>query len=272
MDLDKSVSILGCGWLGLPLARQLVKRGYTVKGSTTTPKKLETFKEFRIEPFLIECSPELGGKRVKFFFLSDTLFLNIPFRRDLKDPRFYRDQIESVLSYVYTSPIRFIVFASSTAVYPESCAHALEDGLFRPDNPRAKVLYEIEQFLLRHDQFKTTIIRFGGLYGPQRKIGGFMAGRKDVPDGEKPVNLIHLDDAVNIAARVITKDIRGEIFNAVSDKHPTRKRLYTRMALKEGLEPPQFLQEPAKVYKIITNDKVKQRLGYIFQHPDPLKD
>ncbi len=268
----KTVSILGCGWLGLPLARQLLKRGYTVKGSTTTPQKLETLKELRIEPFLIDCSPELNGKRVKFFFLSNTLFLDIPFRRDLPDPAFYREQIESVLSYVYTSPIQFIVFASSTAVYPESCVYAMEGEVFHPDNPRAKILHDIEQHLLGHDQFQTTIIRFGGLYGPQRKIGGFMAGKKGVSEGEKPVNLIHLDDAVHITARVITKDVRGEIFNAVSDKHPTRKRLYTRMAIKEGLEPPEFLEEPVRTYKIVTNDKVKQRLGYVFQHPDPLKE
>lgn len=30
-----TVSILGCGWLGLPLAEQLLAEGYSVKGSTT---------------------------------------------------------------------------------------------------------------------------------------------------------------------------------------------------------------------------------------------
>ena len=39
------VSILGCGWLGLPLAKALIGEGYTVKGSTTTPAKLNLLKE-----------------------------------------------------------------------------------------------------------------------------------------------------------------------------------------------------------------------------------
>ena len=28
------ISILGCGWLGLPLAKALLKNGFSVKGST----------------------------------------------------------------------------------------------------------------------------------------------------------------------------------------------------------------------------------------------
>jgi 3-hydroxyisobutyrate dehydrogenase-like beta-hydroxyacid dehydrogenase len=31
---NESISILGCGWLGLPLAGELVREGYAVKGST----------------------------------------------------------------------------------------------------------------------------------------------------------------------------------------------------------------------------------------------
>ena len=41
MSQKDEISIMGCGWLGLPLAAQLVKAGYNVKGSTTTPEKLE---------------------------------------------------------------------------------------------------------------------------------------------------------------------------------------------------------------------------------------
>ena len=37
----ETITILGCGWLGLPLAQTLVKEGYSVKGSTTTEDKLE---------------------------------------------------------------------------------------------------------------------------------------------------------------------------------------------------------------------------------------
>ena len=34
------ISILGCGWLGLPLAKHFIAQGYTVKGSTTRAERL----------------------------------------------------------------------------------------------------------------------------------------------------------------------------------------------------------------------------------------
>ena len=34
------VSILGCGWLGLPLAKSLIEKGFSVNGSTTSVEKI----------------------------------------------------------------------------------------------------------------------------------------------------------------------------------------------------------------------------------------
>ena len=41
MIKKQKISIVGLGWLGLPLAVQLQKRGYAINGSTTTLDKLE---------------------------------------------------------------------------------------------------------------------------------------------------------------------------------------------------------------------------------------
>ena len=39
---NKKVSVLGCGWYGLALAKKLISLGYDVKGSTTSEAKLDT--------------------------------------------------------------------------------------------------------------------------------------------------------------------------------------------------------------------------------------
>ena len=49
----QKVSILGCGWLGIPLAKALLKKGLLVKGSTTTVEKISLLKSFGVEPHLI---------------------------------------------------------------------------------------------------------------------------------------------------------------------------------------------------------------------------
>ena len=48
------ISILGCGWLGLPLAKKLIENGYEVKGSTTSESKLELLKNAGISPYQIK--------------------------------------------------------------------------------------------------------------------------------------------------------------------------------------------------------------------------
>jgi 3-hydroxyisobutyrate dehydrogenase-like beta-hydroxyacid dehydrogenase len=48
------ISILGCGWLGLPLAKSLLAKSYEVKGSTTSENKLEVLINAGILPFQIQ--------------------------------------------------------------------------------------------------------------------------------------------------------------------------------------------------------------------------
>jgi len=265
----RSITILGCGWLGFPLAQRLVQLGFKVKGSSTRQNKLPLLEKSGIKPFLVTSVPQLTGEGIDRFFQSKILFLNIPFRRNLKDPVYYKQQIDSVIPYVTASPIEFVIFASSTSVYPESVEEALEDRPIAPDNLRAEVLRAAEQSLLDSKEFQTTVIRFAGLYGGDRQIGRILAGRKGLAEAKAPVNLIHLEDCINIVVQIIEQDMRGGIINACSDGHPTRQELYTKAALHYGLEPPQFGDQPQGRFKVVGNAKLKEKLNYVFKHPDP---
>lgn len=267
---DQTISILGCGWLGLPLAEHLIQLGFPVKGSTTTKNKVSLLEESRITPFIIEAIPQLSGDRIDSFFQSKILVLTIPFRRTLEDPAYYKQQIDSVIAYVEKSPVEFVIFSSSTSIYPASMKIASEDIEIAPDNARSKILMSVEQALKSNQNFEVTILRFSGLYGGKRRIGKFLAGREGLPDGKSPVNLVHLDDCIEIVTQIIQKDIRNEIINVCSDGHPTRQELYIKAANHYGLEPPQFSSQPTKRLKIVSNVKLKSKLKYTFAHPDPL--
>ena len=266
-----SVSVLGCGWLGLPLAKHLVTQGFIVKGSTTSPDKLPVLKDAKIKPFLIICGPPLVGENIPEFFDARTLFLNVPFRRDM-EPSVYKKQIDAIVDRLRGSCIEFVVFASSTAVYPRTLKEAREGVRFTPDNPRSRTLYEIERSLLEERRFQTTLIRFAGLYGGSRRIGDFLTGPKRLSRSNGPANLIHLEDCVGIVHEVIQKDARGEIFNACSDVHPYKEELYTKAAKNMGLAAPSFNEESSVSSKVVINEKIKKELGYRFKHPDPLDD
>ena len=48
----KVVSVIGCGWLGFPLAKLLINKGFSVKGSTTQQEKISLLENAGIEAYL----------------------------------------------------------------------------------------------------------------------------------------------------------------------------------------------------------------------------
>jgi 3-hydroxyisobutyrate dehydrogenase-like beta-hydroxyacid dehydrogenase len=58
MIQSSSISILGYGWLGKPLAKKLADMGFSIKASTTTIDKLAELEQSGIQPFHIDLSPE----------------------------------------------------------------------------------------------------------------------------------------------------------------------------------------------------------------------
>ena len=68
-----SISVLGCGWLGEPLAYYLEKKGNAVNGSSRSTKKLERLKQNGVIPHNVDCTLEL---KTSPFFDSTILVLS----------------------------------------------------------------------------------------------------------------------------------------------------------------------------------------------------
>ena len=72
MNLEGTqIALLGCGWLGMPLAKKLIRHGALVKGSVTSESGLEVLKQEGIEPHLIEVTPDFDHRQHERFFLSE---------------------------------------------------------------------------------------------------------------------------------------------------------------------------------------------------------
>lgn len=268
-----TISILGCGWLGLPLAQHLQNRGHTIKGSTTSPQKMELLKEKDILPFLIALEPELECKDCADFWDSDILVLNIPPGRGSTDVEAYHTrQMEAVIEKVKTSSISFVIFVSSTSVYPEKPGIVDEDDAIAGKAVRrsGNALIKAEQMFRSQSEFETTVVRFGGLYGYDRHPAKYLSGRKNLDNGNAPVNLIHRDDCIAIIQEIIEKNVRGKTFNAVSDGHPPKSMYYPAVAKALGLEPPAYKEDHGKDYKIVSNEKLRLVLDYHFKYPNPM--
>lgn len=267
----QSIAILGCGWLGLPLGQQLSQEGFLVNGSTTRAEKLSHLATAGIKPFLIRIGDRIEGEQLDLFLKSDILFLNIPPGR--KTPNIasiYPQKIQLILSALADSSIKKIIFASSTSVYGFSEEKINESSPTLPETASGKALLQAEQLLQRQKQFQVTILRLAGLAGANRHPGRFLAGKKDLPNGLAPVNLVHQEDCIQIIKAIINQEKWGEIYNVCSDKHPTKVLLYTMKARDLNLPLPQFIPNNLSRFKLISNQKVKESLNYTFLHPDPM--
>jgi len=267
--MQQQISILGCGWLGFPLAKFLLEKNYKINGSTTNPSKLDFLHKKGIKSFLIELNPEL--KNAGKFFHAETLIINIPPPRVENKIEFHKKQVESILSEAKKSPLKNILFVSSTSVYGNINKEIAEEDETFPETESGKALAEVEKLLRNETDINITILRFGGLIGYERNPGNFLADKTNLKDGSAPVNLIHRDDCVSIIYNIIENKIWNETFNACMPEHPAKKEFYTAAALKLNLIPPQFDEDEKTSYKIISPAKLISTLNYKFTYSNPME-
>lgn len=260
--MSKSISILGCGWLGLPLAEHLTQQGYQVKGTTTTENKLDILREKGISPYLAMLNPELSISD-RSFFDSDILIINIPPSTLKKGPDYHPRQITSLVQNLKNHTFKKIFYVSSTSVYPETNGLVDERMNLTAENDRQKALLQAEKELQKPET-GTIILRCGGLMGYDRQPTKFLnmnSRGKSRKSPDTPVNYIHRDDVVAIIAMLMEKEGHSEIFNLVAPMHPLRKEF-----MKENMEE----ANPESSYKIVSSEKIVQFLDYKFKYPDPL--
>lgn len=265
--MRNTVSILGCGWFGTALGKNLLSKRYIVKGSTTTTEKYNELELTGIQPYYIKIGSDSIEIDYASFFNTDILVIAVPPQRIENIEEIFPLQMEHIIQYIQKLKIQKVLFISSTSVYESVNKIVREGDEGIPEKQSGKALLKAENRLLNLKNVKTTVVRFAGLIGYNRNPARFLLGKNNVP-GDAPVNLIHRDDCVKIITEIIEKNIWGEVFNACSPDHPTKKKFYTRAAKISDLPVPGFVENKEN-YKIISSDKLVEKLEYSFEYPSP---
>jgi len=257
-----TISILGCGWYGIALGKALVKQGFAVNGSTTSPEKMKSISDAGLLPYVVQIGTDSEHFDSKFF-QCDVLVISIPPRFRKGETADYLPKIRNIIKAIEKYKISKVIYISSTGVYGDHNSEVNELSAPAPDTESGRVLLEAEKIFQSQIAFKTTILRFGGLIGPERHPGRFFAGKKDIPNGKAPVNLIHLDDCVGISIAIIQQNAFGYLFNACSPHHPQKAEFYRQAALQAGLAAPEFIDELTS-WKIVNSINIPAVLHYQF--------
>lgn len=256
----QTISILGCGWVGLPLATDFVRSGHLVKGSATNGFTLEVLKKSGVEGHLVNFSEsQLPSNEL---LDCDILIITIPPGKSNGEEKSL-ELHRKIVEFASKSRARTAIYTSSTSAYSDEAKLVTE-----VDSPTDNLTVKLEN-LYRDKIPNLIIVRFGGLYGPNRNPGKFLAGKTGLQKPNAPINMTHLEDAIQGISCLATSDKTG-IYNVVAPIHPSREEFYTAQAQKENLTLPVFDKMDITIGKIVSSEKLINEFNFKFIHPDPM--
>lgn len=260
--MEQHWHIVGLGWLGSAIAKELFVRKMRVSGTCRSKEKAMALQadmpslEVTLWNSVTESAPHIPPGVTH-------LVLAIP--PSGRDSAQYAAVVMGVVSQLLiASPEAKFIFTSSTSVYPEAPGVYDEGGVVQG---KGSQVVQAAEYALRSSWTKHWIIRLSGLAGYGRVPGRYFAGKP--VEGNKLVNLIHRDDIVSFMMQFAAFDNALGIVNLTCPKAVTRTALYTLNAQQYGFEMPVFIDSEQEERRIISSrfDLFK---SFTFKYDSPL--
>jgi nucleoside-diphosphate-sugar epimerase len=217
----RTVLVVGCGYLGLPLARRLLVTGWHVSGLTASQESAERLNAESFAVYPIDISTAAAFTRLPQRQFNVVIHCASSGRGGAESYRaVFFNGTKNLLSLL---DFDHLLITSSTSVYAQTDGSRVnEDSPVTPDRETGRILLSAENLALEHGG---TVARLAGLYGPGRcvPLQKLLAGTALLEgQGERVVNSLHQADAISALA-FLAGAKPGGIFN-VADNQPVTQR------------------------------------------------
>jgi nucleoside-diphosphate-sugar epimerase len=279
------VAILGCGYVGLELGRQLAAAGHSPVGVRRSEDGLAAIRDAGFDAVQADVTDADSLSAVPD--VDAAVFAASSGGRGADAAReVYVEGLRTAIEHFGAredSPEQF-VYTSSTGVYGDHDGDWVdEETPLDPTTEKTEVLVEAERVTReRAPEFgmDPTVVRFAGLYGPDRyRLTRYLDG----PVTEGYLNMVHREDAAGVVRFALTDDAAAdsEVLLAVDDEPVSKWDFADWLADEAGVEHPEKqtveerleagdLSEPAerrlRTSKRCSNDRLGE-LGYEFAYP-----
>lgn len=261
----KTVSILGCGWLGKALAKALIAQGYSVKGSVTSAQKHAELQSIGMESFTIELNNSgILGDIASFVADAQLLVIAIPPGIRQNPKANYAARIQHLANHISSYPDCKIIHLSSIGVFEASQGEVDETHDPKPQTEVGKQLLLAERTVMRLENL-SSVVRLGGLVGPNRHPAKQLSGKTEIPAPFAPTNLVHQKDVISFLNTIMNHNLWGHVFHCVSPVHHQRKGFYTKECLAHGLPLPQFTDLESNRTKKVLDTKSATLFEFEYQ-------
>lgn len=271
-----NISIIGAGWVGLPLTMLLTANGHLVQVSKSSESGLADLLLHGIDAKKVRLAHGVVAKsdsaNLAELGRADVVVICIPpgFRSGSGD--YYSAHVKAICQHI-SPKVKQVILTSTTAVYPE-----IDKDMKESDasawNVKAEKILAAEHVVRTIFPKQYLIVRFSGLFGAERHPARFVKHMQSV-SSRSFANMLHQDDAVHGLAFLISQKTTGEIVN-ISTPHKVSKAEFYQAALERfstnnfehdansdstGLPP--ITNEGKEKY--INVDKIKA-MGYRFRY------
>lgn len=264
------IAIVGCGWLGLPLAVKLQKCGHSIVATRRTDAGCAQLNSLGFMCIQFELGDTLTEEKFSAIFNCDLLILNIPVGRKSATSQDFNANIDDLLKHAGNSNIKQVLFVSTTSVYGDQNGIVTEKSVTSPTTLSGKINLATEQLVERHFAERACIIRLAGLVAADRHPVHYLAGKTQLAAPLKVVNLIHQYDVIQCIQSIIKNETWGHILVLSAADHPTRKSYYTWAAKQLNLTAPIFVEQQGQPQgKLIDASTSLVKLGVKLKYPSP---
>lgn len=261
--------LVGCGYVGRPLAEALVARGTGVVAVSRAPENLPKGVEGMACD--ITKAEEVAQLPPEFDWVVNTVSSTKGGAEEYR--AVYVEGTRHLLGH-----LKFVkyVFTSSTSVYGQKDGSVVtEASAAEPQAETSRILREAEELTLRHGG---TVLRVAGIYGPERGALFMQYLRRDAVirgDGKRSLNMAHRDDVVGAILAALEHGRAGEIYNVADDAPPAEEEFFRWLEeqLKRGYHPPRAREElfagrkRGLTNKKVSNRRLKEELGCRLKYP-----
>jgi nucleoside-diphosphate-sugar epimerase len=269
--------ILGCGYLGRRVAARALACGHRAFATTRRPERAAELAALGAVPVLCDV---LDRASLRALPPVEALVHCVGLDRGAGRPphELYVDGLAHVLDAVaaWPRPPRF-AYVSSTGVYGQAAGEEVdESAATEPAEESGRVVLEAER-LLRRRLPAALVLRFAGIYGPGRLIRAqaLRAGEPMPGDGDKWLNLIHVEDGAQAVLAAIERGAPGATYNVADDRPVRRRDFYARLAQLLGAPPPRFVPPPEgappppheRANRRVVNGRMRRELRVALRYP-----
>lgn len=274
------VLIVGCGYIGLPLGKELIHRGHEVFGLRRNAA--DELKAAGIVPLRADVTTLVELQRLPCFFdwVVNCVASGGGNADDYRE--IYLEGNRNLVTWLAEAPPKKFLYTSSTSVYAQNDGSIVtEKSPTEPDTATGKVLVETEKLLLAaavEHKLPAVILRVAGIYGPGRghAFKQFLRGEARIEgDGSRHLNMIHRDDLVGAIVAGFEHGVPGEIYNAVDNQPVSQLNFFQWLAGELNRPLPLAIPSDAETRrkrgatsKRVSNTKLRTELKYEFRYPD----